>query len=185
VGEAAGPGARPRHPAGPTGRLPGRRPLPLRRGRDYCNPSTRHIIRLAASFVSPALLILIFPLGFRATCYYYRKAYYRVFFADPVECAVGEVAKGYCGELSSRSSEPAPLSFMPQSSSSSSSVRRRQGVHDHGAFGIGGGSLAILASTSLLTFYTLVSPLRHIVGGKPTASRARWPAARVSRPGPW
>ena len=25
----------------------------------------------------PALLILIFPLGFRPTCYYYRKAYYR------------------------------------------------------------------------------------------------------------
>ena len=27
----------------------------------------------------PALLILIFPLGFRLTCYYYRKAYYRGF----------------------------------------------------------------------------------------------------------
>ena len=26
---------------------------------------------------SPALLILAFPLGFRVTCYYYRKAYYR------------------------------------------------------------------------------------------------------------
>ena len=29
---------------------------------------------------SPALLILVFPLGFRTTCYYYRKAYYRGFF---------------------------------------------------------------------------------------------------------
>ncbi len=27
--------------------------------------------------LSPALLILVFPLGFRLTCYYYRKAYYR------------------------------------------------------------------------------------------------------------
>ena len=27
--------------------------------------------------LSPALLVLIFPLGFRLTCYYYRKAYYR------------------------------------------------------------------------------------------------------------
>ncbi len=26
---------------------------------------------------SPALIILIVPLGFRMTCYYYRKAYYR------------------------------------------------------------------------------------------------------------
>ena len=29
--------------------------------------------------LSPALIILIFPLGFRMTCYYYRKAYYRAF----------------------------------------------------------------------------------------------------------
>src|SRR5436309_13701142 len=39
---------------------------------------------------SPALLILVGPLGFRATCYYYRKAYYRAFFLDPPACAVGE-----------------------------------------------------------------------------------------------
>src|SRR5919106_1105952 len=41
-------------------------------------------------FVSPGLLILWIPLGFRATCYYYRKAYYRFYFADPPGCAVGE-----------------------------------------------------------------------------------------------
>lgn len=34
--------------------------------------------------LSPALLILIFPLGFRLTCYYYRKAYYRGFWASPL-----------------------------------------------------------------------------------------------------
>src|SRR5260370_2071670 len=38
---------------------------------------------------SPALLILVRPLGFRATCYYYRQAYYRAFFLDPPACAVG------------------------------------------------------------------------------------------------
>jgi hypothetical protein len=31
---------------------------------------------------SPALLILAGPLGFRATCYYYRKALYRAFLLD-------------------------------------------------------------------------------------------------------
>ena len=47
--------------------------------------------RLAAAwFISPGLLILWIPLGFRATCYYYRKAYYRFYFADPPGCAVGE-----------------------------------------------------------------------------------------------
>jgi hypothetical protein len=42
------------------------------------------------AFISPGLLILWIPLGFRATCYYYRKAYYRLYFADPPGCAVGE-----------------------------------------------------------------------------------------------
>jgi hypothetical protein len=42
------------------------------------------------AFISPGALILWIPLGFRATCYYYRKAYYRFYFADPPGCAVGE-----------------------------------------------------------------------------------------------
>ena len=33
--------------------------------------------------ISPALLILIFPLGFRLTCYYYRRSYYRAFWWSP------------------------------------------------------------------------------------------------------
>ena len=36
------------------------------------------------------MLILWAPGGFRVTCYYYRKAYYRAFFLDPPACAVGE-----------------------------------------------------------------------------------------------
>jgi ABC-type phosphate/phosphonate transport system permease subunit len=48
---------------------------------------------------SPALLILAGPLGFRATCYYYRKAYYRAFFLHPPACAVSEGGRGtYRGE---------------------------------------------------------------------------------------
>jgi hypothetical protein len=47
---------------------------------------------------SPALLILPFPGLFRLTCYYYRGAYYKAFWADPPACAVGEPRKEYCGE---------------------------------------------------------------------------------------
>jgi len=47
---------------------------------------------------SSAMLILIFPAGFRLTCYYYRKAYYRAFWADPPACAVGEPRTTYWGE---------------------------------------------------------------------------------------
>ena len=49
---------------------------------------------------SPALLILWAPGGFRLTCYYYRGAYYKAFWADPPSCAVGEPRKSYWGENS-------------------------------------------------------------------------------------
>ena len=48
--------------------------------------------------ISPALFILIFPLGFRLTCYYYRKAYYRSFWMSPPACAVAEPHSTYTGE---------------------------------------------------------------------------------------
>ena len=54
-------------------------------------------------FFSPALLILPFPAGFRMTCYYYRGAYYKAFWADPPSCSVGEPGfrgKKYLGENS-------------------------------------------------------------------------------------
>jgi len=47
------------------------------------------ILSILPAGISPALLILWAPGGFRATCYYYRKAYYRSFFQNPTACAVG------------------------------------------------------------------------------------------------
>src|SRR5262245_8678298 len=49
---------------------------------------------------SPALIILPFPGLFRFTCYYYRGAYYKAFWADPPNCSVGEPRKSYLGEKS-------------------------------------------------------------------------------------
>src|SRR6266498_2369362 len=49
---------------------------------------------------SPALLILWAPGLFRLTCYYYRGAYYKAFWADPPSCTVGESRKAYRGENS-------------------------------------------------------------------------------------
>lgn len=46
----------------------------------------------------PALLILAFPAGFRLTCYYYRKSYYRSFWLSPAACAVQEPHGKYTGE---------------------------------------------------------------------------------------
>ena len=49
---------------------------------------------------SPALLILWAPGLFRLTCYYYRGAYYKAFWADPPSCTVGEPRASYWGERS-------------------------------------------------------------------------------------
>ncbi len=48
---------------------------------------------------SPAILILWIPAGFRTTCYYYRKAYYRSYFLTPWACSVDtHGADNYSGE---------------------------------------------------------------------------------------
>ena len=43
-------------------------------------------------------MVLPFLLGFRLTCYYYRKAYYRSFWLSPPACAVAEPHSRYSGE---------------------------------------------------------------------------------------
>jgi hypothetical protein len=50
--------------------------------------------------LSAAVYILWAPGGFRLTCYYYRGAYYKAFWADPPSCTVGEPRKTYWGERS-------------------------------------------------------------------------------------
>ena len=47
---------------------------------------------------TPALWVLVFPLGIRLSCYYYRKAYYRSFWGSPPACAVSEPHTSYSGE---------------------------------------------------------------------------------------
>jgi hypothetical protein len=48
--------------------------------------------------ISPSIIVLIIPLGFRFTCYYYRKAYYRSIWRSPAACAVKEPHASYRGE---------------------------------------------------------------------------------------
>jgi hypothetical protein len=119
---------------------------------------------------SPAILILGGPLSFRATCYYYRKAYYRAFFADPPACSVGEPKRSYSGEKK--------FTFILQN------LHRYalylaiiflaflwKDAYDafwwDGKFGMGVGTLVLLVNIILLTTYTLsCHSLRHLAGGK-------------------
>ena len=123
---------------------------------------------------SPALLILPFPAGFRFTCYYYRGAYYKAFWADPPSCAVGEPRKGYRGERSF------PLIiqnihryflyfaliflvFLAHDAWKAMWFTDAAGVSH---FGIGVGTLLLTANVFLLGGYTLgCHSFRHLVGG--------------------
>ena len=64
----------------------------------FYSPDIQGMFNLNLPF-SFAFMILWVPAGFRGTCYYYRKAYYRSYFMDPPGCAVGEPAgRRYGGE---------------------------------------------------------------------------------------
>jgi hypothetical protein len=58
----------------------------------YSSPFIAPFLRDAPlpAWLSPAILTLWIPIGFRITCYYFRRTYYRAYLADPPACAVGE-----------------------------------------------------------------------------------------------
>lgn len=126
--------------------------------------------------ISPALLILGGPLGFRLTCYYYRKAYYRSYFMDPPACAVGEGRKGYSGERKfpfilqnvHRYFFYLALVFIAFLWYDAIIAFRFPAAGGAGTqFGIGVGTLVMLANIILLTVYTFsCHSLRHLIGGK-------------------
>ena len=123
---------------------------------------------------SPALLILPFPGLFRFTCYYYRGAYYKAFWADPPACAVGEPRSGYRGESSfplvlqnvHRYFLYAALVFLVFLSIDA--YKAFFGWREYGgkAFEVHIGSLILLVNVVLLAGYTFgCHSLRHLVGG--------------------
>ncbi len=122
--------------------------------------------------LSPALLVLIFPLGFRLTCYYYRKAYYRGFWASPPACAVPEPHATYSGETRF----PLILQnvhryffYFAVLVAGVLTYDAILGFRDaNGAWGhMGLGTLVLLANIALIWAYTLsCHSCRHIVGGR-------------------
>jgi hypothetical protein len=124
--------------------------------------------------ISPALLILPFPAGFRFTCYYYRGAYYKAFWADPPSCAVGEPRTSYRGERTlplvlqnvHRYFLYAALIFLVILASDAWRGYRFADTTGAAHFGVGVGSLVLTINVVLLGGYTLgCHSLRHLVGG--------------------
>ncbi|MDP3891766.1 hypothetical protein [Nocardioides sp.] len=122
--------------------------------------------------LSPALAILVFPLGFRMTCYYYRKAYYRAFWLSPPACGVAEPHGAYSGETRF----PLILQNVHRwfwyvamvfgvllSIDTIRTFRNDEGEWGH----MGLGSLLFIANVVLIWLYTLsCHSCRHTVGGR-------------------
>jgi len=118
---------------------------------------------------SPAFFLPGLAIAFRATCYYYRKAYYRAFASSPPGCAVRGHARSYQGETS---------------------VLLFQNLHRYalygallllvclwyeglsaffkdGHFGIGVGTVVMLVNAGLLSGYTFgCHSWRHLIAGR-------------------
>jgi hypothetical protein len=125
---------------------------------------------------SPALLILWMPGGFRLTCYYYRGAYYKAFWADPPSCTVGEPRKKYRGEQSfplilqnvHRYFLYLALLFIVILGYD---VWKAMWFDDSATgqhrFGIGVGTIVLAVNVVLLGGYTFgCHSLRHLIGGR-------------------
>jgi hypothetical protein len=125
---------------------------------------------------SPALLVLWAPGGFRLTCYYYRGAYYKAFWADPPSCAVAEPRHKYLGENSfplivqniHRYFLYLALLFLVFLAHDAYTalwfVDPNTGIR---TLGLGIGSLVIAGNVLFLGSYTLgCHSLRHLVGGR-------------------
>lgn len=122
--------------------------------------------------ISPALFILVFPLGFRLTCYYYRKAYFRSFWQSPPACAVAEPHKKYTGETrfplilnnSHRWFFYAGLVFnVILTYDALIAFRNADGAWGHMSVG----TLVLLANAAFLWMYSLsCHSCRHAMGGR-------------------
>ena len=118
-----------------------------------------------------AIVSLPFVLGFRLSCYYYRRAYYRAFWRAPAACAVREPHASYSGETKF------PLImqnlhryffYMVLLISILNTYDVVQAFHGKtGGIGFGLGTLIMLINVVLLWAYSLsCHSCRHITGGR-------------------
>lgn len=118
---------------------------------------------------SPAFFFPAFAIAFRATCYYYRKAYYRSFGMSPPGCSVRGVRRPYSGETRlllfqnlHRYTLYGALFLLVCLWWEGLSAFFRDGT-----FGVGVGTLVMVMNAALLTGYTFgCHSWRHLIGGK-------------------
>jgi hypothetical protein len=126
--------------------------------------------------VTYAFFVVWVPLGFRLSCYYYRKAYYRAFFLSPPACAVaGPRRSTYRGEarlpfilMNAHRYflylATIVLGFLWYDAARAFFFRGSDGALQ---FGVGLGTLVMLVNVILLSLFTFgCNSLRHLAGGR-------------------
>lgn len=128
-------------------------------------PTTRYVF-------TPAIWILVFPLGFRLTCYYYRKAYYRSFWLSPPACAVSEPHKSYSGETRFPLIGNNAHRYFFYAGLVFNAILTYDAVlafkNTHGQWGhMGLGTIVFIVNAALLWLYSVsCHSCRHVMGGK-------------------
>jgi hypothetical protein len=141
---------------------------------ESCVPGSAHFGRPLPElpFFIP-LGIIAFPIvaGFRVTCYYYRKSYYRSLWFSPQACAVREPHKKYTGEtrfplfLNNSHRYFFYLAALVLLINTYDAILAFRGPD--GGFGVGLGTLIIWINVAMLAGYTVsCHACRHVMGGR-------------------
>ncbi len=129
---------------------------------------------LGEKMISPAMYILLFPLVFRMSCYYYRKSYYRAYLLDPPGCAMPEPLVEPRMKYSGERAFPFVLMNLHRYSFYAAAIfifilawDTIQTFRFDNGIGMSVGSLVYIVNVVLLSAYTFgCHSWRHLIGGK-------------------
>lgn len=142
-------------------------------GAHYLSPIYSPEIELDFWTLSPAFILIWIPLGFRATCYYMRRVYYRSFFLDPPACAV-EDSKNVYKVFNGEQRFPFVLNNLHRYFLYGAIILMIIHWYDFllaltfkDGIGVGLGSIIIGLDALFLTLYVVsCHAFRHMIGGK-------------------
>jgi hypothetical protein len=136
---------------------------------DSCLPGASHFgtpLPELPGWIPLGFIALPFLLGFRLTCYYYRKAYYRSVWQSPPACAVAEPHGSYSGETRLPLIVQNAHRYFFYVAVLVSLINTYDAIVAF-THGLGLGNVILLVNVVLLWAYTIsCHSCRHVVGGR-------------------
>ena len=128
------------------------------------------------TWLSVSFVLVWAPIGFRATCYYMRRFYYRSFFVDPPACAVAEIGKLRASHYNGETRLPFILNNFHRYFLYLAIIlallhwtdvfNALKDYNDPGHWGIGIGTIIVILDAFFLTLYVAsCHSFRHLIGG--------------------